>query len=248
MDLEMTSIPEINEAIANPTVRKAIRYALDYENYLPLAGPGTKRVCGVIPEVSLGALLPIEEECINRDLDMAKGLLAEAGYPDGFDVEFTYESTGVWHGLSFQAMAEKVQADLGEVGINVVLDPQEGNVGYKKLREGKTEFFLNIWLAYYTDGGAQLGYFCPGTSLAMRFDWSADKAPDIDAACKAAVAIGDPEKRAEAYREVQRMFLEDSVWVSFLNFANQTGVRSNVKNLAFHPNFVVQLKGIDIEQ
>src|SRR5690606_33891253 len=77
--LLMNADPEIGGPVSDPTVQLAIRYALDYDGYKALWG-------GVAPASNLaygmaGALDP--SEALTRDLDMARQLLAEAGYEDG---------------------------------------------------------------------------------------------------------------------------------------------------------------------
>lgn len=242
IDLEMTQLASLNEALSNPLVQQAVRYAMDYEGFFALAGGYGNTVCGVIPPASLGALP--EDECIQRDVEKAKALLAEAGYADGLEGILTYESTGVWHGVSFSSLAEKVQADLAEIGVVVTLDPQEGMVAYQKSREQRAEMFVNVWMASHSDGGAFLEWFCPGQGVAMRYGYALELAPEIDEKCKAARGIADAGARAEAYQEIQRMFLEQSPWVAMLGPENQSVAGAGVEGFAWHPAFVTELKYI----
>jgi peptide/nickel transport system substrate-binding protein len=54
----MNADPQIGGPFANPKVQQAVRYALDYEGILALAGPGAVRLAGVIPVVFPGAMDP----------------------------------------------------------------------------------------------------------------------------------------------------------------------------------------------
>ena len=242
IDLEMTQLASLNEGMSNPLVQQAVRHALDYAGFFALAGGFGNTVCGVIPPASLGTLP--EGECIQRDVDKAKELLVEAGHPDGLEGILTYESTGVWHGISFASLAEKMQADLAEIGINVTLDPQEGMVAYQKSREQKAEMFINVWMASHSDGGAFLEWFCPGQGVAMRYGYAVEMAPEIDEKCRAARGIADADARAEAYHEIQRMFIEQSPWTALLGPENQSVAGANVEGFAWHPAFVTELKYI----
>jgi len=243
VSVEMTKKPDLSEPMANPTVEMAIRYALDYDGYLALAGGYADRIGGVVPQVALGGLP--QEEWIQRDVEKAKELLAEAGYPDGFDVKLSYESTGVWYGVSISSMAEKMQADLAEVGINVTLDPQEGMIVYQMSRRGELEMMINLWGGSYFDGYAQLRLFCPGEQVAMRYDYGADLDPEIRGLCDEAKTVPDPEERARVYQEIQRQMNERSPWIGIMSFGAHLAVRDEVENFVYHPGYQVQLQFVD---
>src|SRR5437588_305686 len=69
--------PVLSGQLANPKVLQAIRYALDYDGILAIAGPGAQRMAGVIPNDLPGALDP--REAAKTDKNKAKALLKEAG-------------------------------------------------------------------------------------------------------------------------------------------------------------------------
>jgi len=82
----MNRDPAIGGPMADPKVELAVRYALDYDGYLALWG-------GVQPASDLavgmtGALGP--DQALKRDLDKSRQLLADAGYPDGFEITLDY--------------------------------------------------------------------------------------------------------------------------------------------------------------
>lgn len=67
---------EAGGATANPKFAEAVRYALNYEELLQLAGAGSEEATGVIPPMFLGAL----DSGVAQDLDRAKEALEESGY------------------------------------------------------------------------------------------------------------------------------------------------------------------------
>ena len=63
------------------------------------------------------------------NLEEAKALLAEAGYPDGFDVDLTVTDLDM-EGILLTDLAQKIKDDLSQVGINVNIVSQPWAAGY----------------------------------------------------------------------------------------------------------------------
>src|SRR5690606_31537996 len=83
--LLMNQNPDIGGPMSDKLVQKAVRYALDYEGLRTLSGVGTNTPAAMVPLGFGGAL--DSSEGITRDLEVARQLLADAGYPDGFTVD-----------------------------------------------------------------------------------------------------------------------------------------------------------------
>jgi peptide/nickel transport system substrate-binding protein len=106
------------EPFNDPMVREAIRLAIDREPYLKsvLAGFGEAAFIPV-PKDSPYYVPDVEYE---QDIERAKALLAEAGYPDGFETTLTVPKTP-----EEEPMGVVMQSQLKEIGIDaelVVLD------------------------------------------------------------------------------------------------------------------------------
>ena len=114
--------------IADPRVRRAIQHAIDKEaiNKVVYLGLGDES-CNFIPPALDWAYEKID--CPKRDLDKARALLAEAGYPDGFSVKL-YPPGGEDH--SYKA-ALVVQQNLLELGIEVEIIVLEINAWVRDL-------------------------------------------------------------------------------------------------------------------
>src|SRR5204862_806334 len=93
-------------------VRQALNYALDKGHTARLLNGTTVPSHGILPPGMLGrdpGLAPYP-----HDVARARALLAEAGYPGGFDVE--YITTG---DEETQRVAGSLQSDLAEAGIRL---------------------------------------------------------------------------------------------------------------------------------
>ena len=198
--LLMNQDPDIGGPVSDQTVQLAIRYAVDYEGLRILAGKGTNTPAAMVPIGFGGALDP--SEGMTRDLDRARELLAEAGYPDGFTIDLRYPDF-TYIGTEFGVVAQKVQADLAEVGITVNLVPEELQVSLEAYRGGQHGFGLWLWNPDYQD---TLDYveFLPGGVVGNRANWTDENAdPEILALRDAVKLETDTDARNELFRQIQ---------------------------------------------
>ena len=163
--LLMNRDSEIGGPVSDPAVALAIRYTLDYDGYVELwtgsITPGSNMWVG-LPS----AFGP--DRAFERDLDRARELLAEAGYPDGFEIELHYPDL-TFGGINLNTNAQKVQADLAEVGITVELHPAELQVSLEEYRNGQQGFAYWLWSPQIFDQVDFLS-FLPGGMVATERD------------------------------------------------------------------------------
>src|SRR5262249_36897331 len=115
----MNADPQIGGPFSNPKVQQAVRYALDYDGILALAGPGAVRMAGVIPVVFPGAADP--RQGARTDRERARALLKEANLGE-VKGALTYAVDSTIFGVQMNLLAQKVQADLAAVGIGITLN------------------------------------------------------------------------------------------------------------------------------
>lgn len=111
----------------DPLVREAMRYAIDIpaiidslftDQAIPATGCIAKGVIGYC-----------EQPAFTYDPEKAKSLLAEAGYPNGFETEIKFTDN-----LPKQKeLAQTISAYLSEVGINAAVVPQDQSVWVQEL-------------------------------------------------------------------------------------------------------------------
>ncbi len=203
--LLMNADPAVGGPMSDPLVQRAVRYALDYEGLAILGGVGTLNPAAMVPIGFGGALDP--SEGITRDLDMARDLLAQAGYADGFSVDLRYPDFN-YIGTQFSLVAQKVQADLAEVGITANLVPEELQVSLDAYRAGEHGFGLWLWNPDYYD---TLDYveFLPAGVVGNRANWTDDNADEAILALRDAVKVEtDTETRNALFREIQLYEME----------------------------------------
>lgn len=98
---------------ADPRVYQAMSMAIDREAYVAAVHPGEVPTANALPADNPGFVPELDEEYA-YDPDAAKALLAEAGYPDGFDFEFVITPNS-------QRDLEAIQTYWAAIGITVNL-------------------------------------------------------------------------------------------------------------------------------
>jgi len=103
----------VTPAFGDERVRRALSIAIDREAYVAAVHPGETPTANVLPADNPGYDPELEDE-FAYDPEKAKALLAEAGYPNGFDFEFTI-TPGTQRDL------EAIQPYWAAIGVNVTL-------------------------------------------------------------------------------------------------------------------------------
>jgi len=186
---------EVAGDLANVKLAEAIRYAIDYESLLELAGAGSVQATGVIPPAFEGAL----ETGIEQDLDRSAAALAEAGY-DGQTLRLQFPNDYPVGGVEFTPLAERVQAQLGDAGIDVELAPAPFATELDAYVNGTESFGLWFWGPDYADSANFLP-FGPGLKVGLRAGWAAEANSEIAALAAEAASATDVDERSAAFTE-----------------------------------------------
>ncbi|MBI3963294.1 MAG: ABC transporter substrate-binding protein [Deinococcus sp.] len=224
--------PALGGPLSNDLVRQAVRQALDYEGLRSLSSLGAVSPPSVIP-IGLAGALPVERAYVQNQ-DQARALLAQAGYASGFDTVLEYPTAFSFSGLDFDAMAQKVQADLAEVGINVTLRPTEFTTALAQYRAAENGFTLWFWAPDFLDA---LDYipFLPGELLGRRARWAEEHDPELtQLKAQVQVEVNDPN-RAELFGRIQEILQVRGPWVPFIQPGIQIGVRASVQGYVYNP-------------
>ncbi|MEM9952598.1 MAG: ABC transporter substrate-binding protein [Chloroflexota bacterium] len=236
--LLMNRDPEIGGPVADPLVAQAIRLALDYEGYTELwtgsVTPGTNMWVGI--QGAYGA-----DQAVTRDLDRARELLAEAGYPDGFEIELSYPDF-TFSGVNLSTNAQKIQADLAEIGIVVSLRPGEVQVSLEEYRNGEQGFAYWFWGPDILDPIDFISFLPTGKVAEERTNWTPDSLPeDILALIEQAKTESDPDVRLDVFNQLQAWSQENGAYAPFNVPAIQTAVGSDIQGYIWHPSWTLDI-------
>ncbi len=235
--LLMNRNPDIGGPVSDPLVAQAIRYALDYEGYLALWGgiqPGSDLAVGLA-----GALGP--DQAIKRDLDKARELLAQAGYPEGFEITLSYPDF-TFQGVNMNTNAQKIQSDLAEVGIQVTLEPAEMQIALEAYRTGTGGFSYWYWGPDFLDPADYLAFLPGGKVATERALWTPDVAdPELLDLIEQAKVETDQARRLELYTQLQLMAQEVGTFAPFNQPDIQTAFRADLQGYIYHWQWLIDV-------
>lgn len=235
--LLMNADPEIGGPMADPKVQLAVRYALDYDGYVALWGgvqPGSNLAVGLA-----GALGP--EAALKRDVEQARQLLAEAGYPDGFEVTLSYPDFS-FQGVNMNTNAQKIQSDLAEVGITVTLNPGQLQVSLEEYRNGQQGFGYWFWGPDKLDPVDFLSFLPGGKVATERALWTPERAEQslLDLIEQAKVE-SDQDTRLDLYRQLQEYAQQTSTFAPFNQPDIQTALGADIQGYVWHPQWLLDV-------
>ena len=195
---------------ADKRVRQAINYAINADLIIERLVKGKAyRATSWMPTTS-----PVFDTAIKPypyDPAKAKELLAEAGFPDGFEFELTATQNESWGIPIVEAMIPM----LAEVGIKLVAKPVESSVLSEVIPAG--DFQAAMWSNNSgPDALSTLRCFY-STTAQSSCNYAAYNSPEFDKLFDAAVAERDPAKRNDLLRQANNE-LYDGAPVWFFNY------------------------------
>jgi peptide/nickel transport system substrate-binding protein len=229
----MNANPPMGGPFANPKVQQAVRYALDYDGILAIAGPGAVRLAGVVPTVFAGALDP--RQAPRTDREKARALLREANLGEVKGV-LTYASDSTIWGVQMNLLAQKLQADLGAVGIPITLNGLPRTPALQLYRDAKTQITVWSWAADYPDGQNFLVY-APGRTVGKRAGWLPEASPEAREVAQLADDAereSDPAKSAALYRKFDERLAQVGPYAPLFQPAVPYAHRSTVQGVTFN--------------
>jgi peptide/nickel transport system substrate-binding protein len=235
-DVHYLGLNQKNEHLTKPEVRKALRWLVDYQGMADSFLRGQFQVHQAFwPS---GFFASLTETPFSFDPEKAKALLADAGYPDRFEIELDAPNTSPWNQI-----AQSVQATMGEGGVKVSIVPGEQKQVITKYRARNHNMVLLYWSPDYMDPHSNADTFARNPDnadnaeskpLAWRNAW---EIPELTKRTDAAVRERDPEKRKQMYLDLQKTVQEDSPFVIMFQNTEQVARRANVEGFVSGPTF-----------
>jgi peptide/nickel transport system substrate-binding protein len=217
-----------------------VRYALDYESIVSVAGPGAIQAPGIIPSMFLGALP--QKDAIKQNLAKAKAALTASGVGNT-QVTLEYPSDLTINGVPFTTLAQKVQANLQSAGFNISLSGSPTSNWLTKYRDGQMAFGLSLWGPDYPDPADYLA-FTPGQLVGVRAGWPKGADPAVEKLAATAQVTTAPKARQALYQQIQRRLNESSPFFPLMQPTQVFVATTDLKNAVYNATYSVDVTAV----
>ncbi len=210
-------------------VRQALYQAIDIEAIKKKVMRGLSEPAGIITFPGVNGYTQDLDKRLPYDVDAAKKLLADAGYPKGFDVELRCPNDRY---VNDEAICTAVVGMLGKIGVNVNLFAQTKSKHFKELKEDKGDFYMLGWGVPTLDSHYVFHYLYESGASWNKVNFSNSK---VDAAIRVMEGEVDLDKRNAAIANAWKIVKDD---ISYLPLHHQviSWATKNSVHVPIRPN------------
>ena len=216
-------------------VRQALCYAVDKQAVIDLAFDGYGIPLGTSMFPSFGKYYDESlTDYYSYDFNKAKELLAEAGYPDGFDMTITVPSNYTPHVNTALVLVELLR----EIGVNVTVQPVDWSTWLSDVYSDRN--FQSTITGLTSDNMTArklLERF--GSEIGNNFTNYSNA--EYDEILARAITATDDAEQTALYRQLERNLTENAANVYLQDMADLVAVRSGLEGLTFYPLYVLDV-------
>ncbi len=229
-ELKYSSVKGKNP-LADVRVRQAINQAIDREAIQKAVMRGLSQPSGTIVPPFVDGYDKSFDQVSKPDVAAGKKLLADAGYPDGFDITLHCPNNRY---VNDEAICSAAVGMLGRIGIKTTLSARPIAVHLAAVNTQDTDFFMYGWgvptfdSAYIFDFLVHSRDGSRGQANGTRY-----KNPELDAKIAAISSEADTAKRSALIAEVWKKVQEDTIYVP---------IHNQVLNYAMNPKFDIAIE------
>lgn len=171
---------------------------------------------------------------IEKDIEGAKQLLAEAGYPDGFTCSITAIDG------ARKKSAQVIQSGLKEIGIDAQIDIMESGAFYDAAGKGNVEMCLGGMTTLAADADPLL-FCCFSSQNIGTYNLSQYSNAEIDNLITESRANSDTESRRQQLKNIQTIVSDDLPSVPLYLRSVLIVANANLKGVEVEPNNILDV-------
>lgn len=226
--MDTFSAQQKDSPFQNKLVREAVNYAINRDALAnELVRGGSRPIYTPCFPTQFGCDVSAAKK-YPYDPEKAKALLAEAGYPNGFETEF--------YAYREMDLAEAMLGDLRAVGINVKLNMLTYAALRKEQRSGNVPIAFQTWGSYsVNDASAMISVYFKGGADDMTHD------KKVISLLEQADSNVDPKIRQGSYSEAIKTITEEAYWAPMFSYSSNYAFSSDLNFTAYPdelPRFV----------
>ncbi len=225
----------------NKLVRQAVNHAINKEEI----------IAAVYGELGSVATMPMPPSLwgFNKDIipydfnvKKAKELLAEAGYPNGFEMQLLALPVSRPYNPNGQKVAEIMQAQLKQIGIEAKIISYDIGTYWDKVDAGEFDMCMTGWSGEPDPNDWLHRLFTAGYLNSSR--WHNQEYTDL---VNKARTISDIDERTVLYEKAQVILNEEAPIIMLAYGVLTVPMRDNVKGFLIYPSSKLALRHVSIE-
>lgn len=225
-------------------VRQAFAHAIDVDAILDRVLRGYGVPAGIASIPGIGGYQADLDVRPATDIEQAEALMAEAGYPDGFQISILCPNNRY---INDTEVCRAIASFLSQIDVEVTVDAVERNVYFQRLLDLDTSFYMiglttgqldtqdllqsNLMTREAPNGQVNFGLYSN---------------PDFDASVAELMVELDPDRRTELYRQALTIARDDVADLRLYHQPLVWGMRSNIDAQLRSDNYVM-LRWVTVE-
>lgn len=202
--LGISMLKQPSAALKNKKVRQAINYAIDRKRMIAYLrnGIGIPAENGMIPSG-----MPCYDSTFKGytyDLEKARKLLIEAGYPNGKGIG----EIKIYSNPTYQDLITSIANELSNIGITLKIENTPATFLREAMRKNEVEFFRASWIGDYPDAENYLTLFYSKNGAPPNYTFF--KNSKYDKLYEEAMKESDAEKICTLYQQLEAIIIDEA--------------------------------------
>jgi peptide/nickel transport system substrate-binding protein len=189
-------------------VRQAFYQAIDIAGIQRTVMRGASRPTALMIGPGINGWTEDQDKRMPYDVEAAKKLMAEAGYPQGFEVTMNCPNDRY---VNDGQICQAVAANLARINVKINLAAETKGTYFPKILRRDTSFYMLGWTPTTYDAHNALAslMFCPDDKGAGQFNLGAYCSPQLDGLTKQILSEIDKSKRNDLIKQAFKVHSDD---------------------------------------
>ncbi len=224
-DIEADNVDGKNP-LADVRVRQAMSKAINRDAIKQVVMRGQSQPAGMIaPPFVNGWTAEMDGES-STDVEGAKALLAEAGYPDGFSIRLDCPNDRY---INDEGICQAAVGMLGQIGITVNLDAKPKAQHFPLITDGKTDFYMLGWGVPTYDSEYIFNFLVHGRESDIgTWNGTGFDSDELDAKIKSLASNTDLVARDQDIAEIWRVVQDEQLYIPIHHQVLNWGMAENL--------------------
>lgn len=226
-------------------VRKAFYQAIDIETIKSRVMRGAATPVAQMFPPQVRGFAPDLAQRLPYDVEAAKKLLTEAGYPNGFEVKMNCPNDRY---VNDAEICQAVAANLSRIGVKINLEAETKGSYFPKILRRDTSFYMLGWTSSTVDAQNPMYTIMstPGDGGVGQYNLGAYSNKRVDELTVAVGSESDDKKRNAMIREASKLHQDDVGHIPLHQQALLWGMKKNIE-LVQWPDNIMRWKYIDVK-